>query len=156
MRMSKLFFQTLREVPAEAETASHQLMLRAAMIHPIAAGIFDFLPLGHRVKHKIEQIMRDEMDAIDGQEVTLPVVHPAELWQRSGRWYEIGDDMARLQDRNGRDYCLAMTHEEIMAELAQTIVSSYRQLPFVLYQIQTKFRDEPRPAPERSACASSP
>ncbi len=145
MRMSKLFFQTLREVPAEAETVSHQLMLRSAMIHPIAAGIFDFLPLGYRVKAKIEAIMRDEMDAIDGQEVTLPVVHPAELWQRTGRWQAIGDDMARLKDRNGRDYCLGMTHEEIMAELAQTIVSSYRQLPFVLYQIQTKFRDEPRP-----------
>jgi prolyl-tRNA synthetase len=143
--MSRLFFQTLREVPAEAETISHQLMLRAALIHPIAAGIFDFLPLGHRVKLKIETIMRDEMNAIDGQEVTLPVVHPAELWQRSGRWQAIGDDMARLKDRNGRDYCLGMTHEEVMAELAQTVVSSYRQLPFVLYQIQTKFRDEPRP-----------
>ncbi len=145
MRMSKLFFQTLREAPADAEIASHQLMLRAALVHPIAAGIFDYLPLGHRVKHKIEQIMREEMDAIGGQEVTLPIVHPAELWERSGRWSAIGDDMARLKDRNGRDYCLGMTHEEIMAELAQTVVSSYRQLPFVLYQIQTKFRDEPRP-----------
>lgn len=145
MRMSKLFFQTLREAPADAETISHQLMLRAALVHPIAAGIFDFLPLGQRVKHKVEQIMREEMDAIGGQEVTLPVVHPAELWQRTGRWYEIGDDMARLKDRNKRDYCLGMTHEEIMAELAQTVVSSYRQLPFMLYQIQTKFRDEPRP-----------
>ena len=145
MRMSKLFFQTLREAPADAEITSHQLMLRAALVHPIAAGIFDYLPLGHRVKHKIEQIMREEMDAIGGQEVTLPVVHPAELWERSGRWSAIGDDMARLKDRNGRDYCLGMTHEEIMAELAQTVVSSYRQLPFVLYQIQTKFRDEPRP-----------
>jgi prolyl-tRNA synthetase len=145
MRMSKLFFQTLREAPAGAEIASHQLMLRASLVHPIAAGIFDYMPLGQRVKSKIEAIMREEMDAIGGQEVTLPVVHPAELWQQSGRWYEIGDDMARLQDRGGRDYCLAMTHEEIMAELASSIVSSYRQLPFVLYQIQTKFRDEPRP-----------
>ena len=145
MRLSKLFFQTLREVPAEAEIISHQLMLRAGLVHPIAAGIFDFLPLGLRAKYKIEAIMRKEMDAIGGQEVSLPVVHPAELWQRSGRWYEIGDDMARLKDRNGRDYVLAMTHEEIMAELAQSVVSSYRQLPFMLYQIQTKFRDEPRP-----------
>ena len=145
MRMSSLFFQTLREAPAEAEIISHQLMLRASMIHAIAAGIFDFLPLGLRVKHKIENIMRAEMDALDGQEVTLPMVHPAEIWQRSGRWYEIGDDLTRLHDRNERDYCLGMTHEEVMAELAATVVNSYRQLPFVLYQIQTKWRDEPRP-----------
>ncbi len=145
MRMSRLFFQTLREAPADAETVSHQLMLRTSMIKQVAAGIFDYLPLGQRVKAKIEQIIREEMDAIGGQEVTLPVVHPAELWQRSGRWYQIGDDMARLKDRNGRDMCLGMTHEELMADMAQQIVSSYRQLPFVLYQIQTKFRDEPRP-----------
>lgn len=145
MRMSKLFFQTLREAPAGAEIASHQLMLRASLVHPIAAGIFDYLPLGQRVKNKIEAIMREEMEAIGGQEVTLPVVHPAELWQQSGRWHEIGEDMARLKDRGGRDYCLAMTHEEVMAELASSVVSSYRHLPFVLYQIQTKFRDEPRP-----------
>lgn len=145
MRMSRLFFQTLREAPADAEIISHQLSLRAALIHPIAAGIFDYLPLGLRVKHKIEQIMREEMDAIGGQEVTLPMVHPADLWRQSGRWQAIGDDMARFKDRNGRDYCLGMTHEEIMAEVAQAKVSSYRQLPFILYQIQTKFRDEPRP-----------
>jgi prolyl-tRNA synthetase len=145
MRMTRLFFQTLREPPADAEITSHRLMLRAGLIHPLAAGIFDYLPLGHRVKSKIEQIMREEMNAIGGQEVTLPIVHPAELWQRSGRWYEIGDDMARLKDRNDRDYCLGMTHEEVMADLAQAVVSSYRQLPFMLYQIQTKFRDEPRP-----------
>lgn len=145
MRMSRLFFQTLREVPADAEIASHQLMLRAGLVHPIAAGIFDYLPLGQRVKHKIETIMREEMDAIDGQEVTLPIVHPAELWQQTGRWDAIGEDMARLKDRNGRDYCLAMTHEEVMTDLAKSVISSYRQLPFMLYQIQTKFRDEPRP-----------
>ena len=145
MRMSKLFFQTLREVPTEAEVISHQLMLRAGLVRQVAAGIFDYLPLGLRVKHKIEQIMREEMDAIDGQEVTMPVVQPAELWQRSGRWYEIGDDMARLKDRNGRDYCLGMTHEEVITELVARTVNSYRQLPFMLYQIQTKFRDEPRP-----------
>jgi prolyl-tRNA synthetase len=145
MRMSRLFFQTLREVPAGAEIASHQLMLRAGLVHQLAAGIFDYMPLGKRVKNKLEAIMREEMDAIDGQEVTLPVVHPAELWQQSGRWDAIGSDLARLSDRNGRDLCLAMTHEEAMAELAAHVVSSYRQLPFVLYQIQTKFRDEPRP-----------
>src|SRR5690606_23545226 len=130
---------------AEAEIASHQLLLRAALVHPIAAGIFDYLPLGLRVKHKIEQIMREEMDAIGGQEVTLPMVHPADLWRESGRWQQIGDDMARLKDRNGRDYCLGMTHEEIMTDLARAVISSYRQLPVLLYQIQTKFRDEPRP-----------
>ena len=145
MRMSQLFFQTLREVPAEAEVISHQLLLRAGLVRQVAAGIFDYMPLGQRIKQKIEAIIREEMDAIGGQEVTLPMVHPAELWQKSKRWYEIGDDMARLQDRNGRDMCLGMTHEEVMADLASQIVTSYRQLPFVLYQIQTKFRDEPRP-----------
>lgn len=145
MRMSQLFFQTLREVPAEAEVISHQLLLRAGLVRQVAAGIFDYMPLGQRIKQKIEAIIREEMEAISGQEVTLPMVHPAELWQKSKRWYEIGDDMARLQDRNGRDMCLGMTHEEVMADLASQIVTSYRQLPFVLYQIQTKFRDEPRP-----------
>lgn len=145
MRVSKLFFQTLREVPADADVVSHQLMLRAGMIHQIAAGIFDFLPLALRTKHKIEDIFREEMDAIGGQEVTLPMVHPAELWQKTGRWYQIGSDMARLKDRNDRDMVLGMTHEEIMADLAKKYIKSYRQLPTMLYQIQTKFRDEPRP-----------
>lgn len=145
MRMTRLFFRTLREVPADAEIASHRLMLRAAMIQPIAAGIFDFLPLGLRVKAKVEQIFREEMDALGGQEVTLPMVHPSELWERSGRWQAIGSDMARLKDAGGRDMCLGMTHEEVMADLAAHIISSYRQLPVMLYQIQTKFRDERRP-----------
>lgn len=145
MRVSKLFFQTLRETPADAEVISHQLMLRAGMIHQIAAGIFDYLPLAQRVKHKIENIFREEMDAIGGQEVTLPMVHPAELWQKSGRWYQIGSDMVRFKDRNDRDMVLGMTHEEIMADLAKRFIRSYRQLPMMLYQIQTKFRDEPRP-----------
>ncbi len=144
MRVSKLFFQTLREVPTEAEVISHQLMLRAGLVRQVAAGIFDYLPLGQRIKNKIETIIREEMEALGGQEVTLPMVQPAEVWQQSGRWYEMGDDMARFQDRNGRDMCLGMTHEELMADLAGQIVNSYRQLPFVLYQIQTKFRDEPR------------
>ncbi len=145
MRMSKLFFQTLREVPADAEVRSHQLMLRAGLVRQVAAGIFDFLPLGLRTKNKIEQILREEMDAIDGQEVSLPVVQPAELWQRTGRWQAIGDDLARLKDRNGRDLVLGMTHEEVITEMAGGVVNSYRQLPQMLYQIQTKFRDEPRP-----------
>ena len=145
MRMSNLFFQTQREVPADAEVISHQLLLRAGLVHQIAAGLWDYLPLGMRVKQKIEQILREEMNALGAQEVVLPVVHPAELWQRSGRWYKIGSDMARFKDRADRDMVLAMTHEEIMAELAAQVVNSYRQLPFNLYQIQTKFRDEPRP-----------
>ncbi|MCB9138644.1 MAG: proline--tRNA ligase [Caldilineaceae bacterium] len=143
--MSQLFFQTLREVPADAEIVSHQLMLRASLMRQLAAGIFDYMPLGLRVKHKCENIMRAEMDAIGGQEVVLPVVHPAEVWQRSNRWYEIGSDLMRMKDRGDRDMVLAMTHEEVMADLVQQVVSSYRQLPFILYQIQTKFRDEPRP-----------
>ena len=145
MRMSTLFFQTLREVPADAEIVSHQFMLRAGLVRQVAAGIFDYMPLGYRVKRKVEAIIREEMDAIDGQEVLLPLVQPAEVWKKTGRWQEIGDDMARLQDRNGRELCLGMTHEELMADLASQVVSSYRQLPFVLYHIQTKFRDEPRP-----------
>ena len=145
MRMSKLFFQTLREVPADADVRSHQLMLRAGLVRQVAAGIFDFLPIGLRVKHKVEQILREEMDAIDGQEVSLPVVQPAELWQRTGRWQAIGDDLARLKDRNGRDLVLGMTHEEVITEMAGGVINSYRQLPQMLYQIQTKFRDEPRP-----------
>ncbi|MEM7734215.1 MAG: proline--tRNA ligase [Deinococcota bacterium] len=145
MRMTQLFFASLREVPADADTVSHQLLLRAGMVRQLAAGIFDYMPLGYRVKKKVEDIFREEMDAIDGQEVTLPVVHPAEVWQRSGRWDKIGSDMARFQDRHERDMCLAMTHEEAMADLASQVVRSYKQLPFMLYQIQTKFRDERRP-----------
>lgn len=145
MRMSKLFFQTLRAAPAETESASYQLLLRAGLVRQVAAGIFELLPLGVRVKQKIEAIFRSEMDALGAQEVSLPVVQPAEVWQRSGRWENWGEDMARLQDRSGRDLCLGPTHEELFADLAGQIVSSYRQLPFVLYQIKTKFRDEPRP-----------
>ena len=125
MRMSRLFFQTLRDAPADADVISHNLLVRTGMIKQIAAGIFDYLPLGLRAKRKIEQIIREEMDAVGGQEVSLPVVHPAELWQKSKRWYQIGDDMARFKDRNGRDMVLGMTHEEIMADMAQQIVSSY-------------------------------
>jgi prolyl-tRNA synthetase len=145
MRISKSFFFTLREVPADAETVSYQLMVRTGMVHQIAAGIFDYLPLALRSKQKIEDIFREEMNAIGGQEVSLPAVQPAELWQKTGRWQAIGSDMARLKDRNGRDMCLGMTHEEVMADIARRFVSSYRQLPFILYQIQNKFRDEPRP-----------
>ena len=144
MRMSTLFFRSLRAAPAEAEIASHQLLLRASLVHQVAAGIFDLLPLGLRVKQKIEALMRQEMDRIGGQELSLPLVQPAELWRRSGRWDAVGAEMARLKDSGGRDLCLAMTHEEAVTDLAAAMISSYRQLPFMVYQIQTKFRDEPR------------
>ncbi len=145
MRMSKLFFQTLREAPADADVRSHQLMLRAGLIRQVAAGIFEYLPLGLRAKKKIEAVLRNEMNAIGGQEIVMPVVQPADLWKRTGRWYEIGDDLARLTDRGGRELVLGMTHEEVITELAAGVISSYRQLPVMLYQVQTKFRDEPRP-----------
>ena len=145
MRMSHLFGETLRAAPAEVEVAGHRLLLRAGYIRPLAAGIFSYLPLGLRAMRKIENIIREEMDAIGGQEITMPVIHPAELWQGTGRWYEIGDELARFKDRTGRDMVLAMTHEEVVASLARGDVHSYRQLPMLVYQIQTKFRDDPRP-----------
>ena len=145
MRMSSLFFHTLRETPAEAELRSHQLMLRAGLVQQVTSGVFEYLPLGMRVKQKVEQILREEMNAIEGQEVLMPVVLPAELWRRSGRWYAIGDDLMRMQDRGGRDMVLAMTHEEVITDLVARTISSYKQLPLMMYHIQTKFRDEPRP-----------
>ena len=145
MRMSSLFGQTLRENPAEAETISHQLLLRAGFIRQLAAGIFSYLPLARRTLDKIEQIMREEMNAIGGQEVTMPVVHPAELWQETGRWYQIGSEMGRFKDKAGRDMVLAMTHEEVVAELVRREIRSYRNLPALVYHIQTKWRDDPRP-----------
>jgi prolyl-tRNA synthetase len=144
MRMSRLFSQTLREVPAEAEIASHQLLLKAGLVRLLAAGIYSYLPLGRRALTKIENIIRDEMNAIGGQEITMPVVHPADLWKETGRWYQVGPEMARFKDRAQRDMVLGMTHEEIIADLIRQEIRSYRQLPCLLYQIQTKFRDEPR------------
>jgi prolyl-tRNA synthetase len=145
MRMSQLFSQTLREAPADTEIGSHQLLLRAGFIRPLAAGIFSILPLAKRALTKIENIVREEMDSIGGQEITMPVVHPADIWQESGRWYLIGAEMGRFKDRAGRDMVLAMTHEEIISDLVRKEVRSYRQLPLLLYHLQTKFRDEPRP-----------
>ncbi len=145
MRMSKLPIKTLREPPAEAEIASHRLMLRAGLIHQVAAGLFDNLPLGLRVKRKVEDILRQEMEAIGGLEVQMPLVQPAELWQQSGRWAAVGSEMARLRDSAGRDLCLGMTHEELVTDLAASHLSSYKQLPFMLFQIHGKFRDEQRP-----------
>jgi prolyl-tRNA synthetase len=145
MRMSHLFGNTLREAPGDAELASHQLLLRAGFIRPLASGIFSYLPLAHRSLAKIENIMRQEMDAIGGQEITMPVVHPSEIWKESGRWYQIGTEMGRFQDKSGREMALAMTHEEVVADLVRKEIRSYRQLPMLVYHIQTKWRDDPRP-----------
>ena len=145
LRMSSLHVPTLKEDPAEAELASHRLLLRAGMIRKNAAGIYSFLPLGWRSLHKIEQIVREEMDAIGSQEMLMPVVQPSELWHESGRWDVYGPELARLSDRHGREFCLGPTHEEIVTSLIRSDVHSYRELPLSLYQIQTKFRDEVRP-----------
>jgi prolyl-tRNA synthetase len=145
MLWSKLFIPTLRENPAEAEVASHQLLLRAGYIRQLSAGIYNYLFLAQRSLLKIQQIVRQEMDAIGGQEMLLPALNPAEVWQESGRWDIMGDNMFRLKDRFGRDLCLGMTHEEVMTVIARGELRSYKQLPQIWYQIQTKFRDEPRP-----------
>jgi len=145
MRYSRLFIPTLKEAPAEAEAISHKLMVRAGFVRQLAAGLYIYLPLGQRVMEKIARIMREEMNAIGGQEVTMPVLHPAEVWQQTGRWDSIGDEMFRLKDRGGRDMCLAMTHEEVMTWLAAHDLRSYRDLPQIWYQLQTKLRDEARP-----------
>jgi prolyl-tRNA synthetase len=142
--MAHMFGRTLRDAPADAEIPSHQLMLRAAMIRPIGAGLYSLLPLGWRVIRKVEQIVREEMDAIGGQEMLMPVVHPAELWQRTGRIDIVGPAMAHLTDRNEREMVLAISHEEVVADLITSDINSYRQLPQIVYHIQTKFRDEPR------------
>ncbi len=145
MRVSQLLNPTLREVPAEAEIISHQLMLRAGLIRKAAAGVYTYLPLGLRVLRKIEKIVREEMDAKGGQEVLLPIMQPAELWQETGRWDIYGDEMFRLKDRHEREFCLGPTHEEIVTDLVRGEVRSYKQLPLLLYQIQNKYRDERRP-----------
>ena len=145
MYWSKLFIPTLRENPAEAEVVSHQLLLRAGYIRQLSAGIYSYLFLAQRSLLKITEIVREEMDAIGAQEMLLPALHPAELWQESGRWAVMGDNMFRLKDRFGRDLCLGMTHEEVMTAIARGELRSYKQLPQIWYQIQNKFRDEPRP-----------
>ena len=143
-RWSQLFIPTLREAPADAEVASHKLLLRAGYVRQLGAGLYSFLPLGQRSINKIVRIVREEMDRI-GQEFLLPALNPAEIWQESGRWTGMGDNMFRLHDRKGAELCLAMTHEEIMTSIARNELRSYKQLPQIWYQIQTKFRDEPRP-----------
>lgn len=145
MRMSKLFLSTLREVPAEAETISHQLMLRAGIIRKLAAGVYSYLPLGYRVLRKVENIVREEMDKAGAQELIMSALLPAESYQASGRWDVFGANMFRLKDRNNRDFCLGPTHEEIFTDTVKSCLKSYRQLPVTLYQIQNKYRDESRP-----------
>ena len=145
MRWSQLFIPTLRDTPAEAEVPSHQLLLRAGYIRQLAAGIYNYLFLAKRSLLKIERIVREEMDAIGAQEFQLSELHPAEVWRESGRWEKMGHDMFRLKDRWGRDLCLGMTEEEVMTSIARGELRSYKQLPQIWYQIQVKFRDEPRP-----------
>jgi prolyl-tRNA synthetase len=145
MRLSKSLVPTLREDPADAEAVSHKLMLRAGLVRQLAAGIYVWLPLGQRVLDRVNAIIREEMNAIGGQELTMPVLHPAEIWRDTGRWDAIGPEMFRLKDRNDRDMCLGMTHEEVIAWLAAREIRSYRDLPQIWYQIQTKERDEARP-----------
>jgi len=144
MRLSQLFFATLRDNPADAEMASHRLLVRAGYLRQLGSGIYSLLPLGFGVQQRIEQVIREEINAIGGQEMEMPVVHPADLWRQSGRYAKIGPEMARFKDRSGRDMVLAMTHEEVVAQLVGDVVNSYRQLPLIVYHFQTKFRDEPR------------
>jgi len=144
MRLSHLFFTTLRDDPADAEMASHRLLLRAGYVRPLGSGIYSLLPLGFRVNKRVEQVVREEQDRIGAQEMEMPVVHPAEVWKESGRYYKIGPELLRFKDRTERDMVLAFTHEEIVALLLRDLVQSYRQLPMMVYHFQTKFRDEPR------------
>jgi prolyl-tRNA synthetase len=145
MRTSRFPIQTLKEIPADAEIASHRLMLRAGLIRKLAAGLYTWLPMGLRVLRKVEGIVRDEMDRAGALEVSMPAVQPAELWQESGRWDRYGPELLRLRDRHQRDFCFGPTHEEIITDLARNELKSYKQLPINFYQIQTKFRDEIRP-----------
>lgn len=145
MKLSKMHLKTLREVPSEAELPSHVLLLRTGMIRKLVSGVYGFMPLGWRTLKKIEDIVRDEMDKTGAQEILMSAIQPSELWQESGRWFAYGPELWRLKDRHGREFCLGPTHEEIFTDIIRNDVSSYRQLPLNLYQIQTKYRDEARP-----------
>jgi len=145
MRMSKLVGRRIKEDPKDAKTVSHRFLVRGGYIRPVSAGIYSLLPIGKRIIEKIEKIIREEMDAIEGQEALMPVVLPAELWQESGRYKSVGPELLRFKDRNGKDMLLGMTHEEAVVHLVRTEVTSYKQLPVMVYQIQTKYRDEARP-----------
>lgn len=145
MRQRSMLIPTLREIPAEAEAASHKLMIRGGFIRPLAAGIYTYLPIGWRVLRKIEHIIREEMDRAGAQELLMPAMQPAELWKQSERYGVYGPELIRLHDRNQREFALGPTHEEVVTALIRDTVSSYRSLPMTVYQIQTKFRDERRP-----------
>ena len=145
MRASQFLLSTLKETPADAEIISHQLMLRAGLIRRVAAGIYNWMPLGLRVIRRVEKVVREEMCRAGALEISMPVVQPAELWLESGRWEQYGPELARLQDRHDRDFCLGPTHEEIITAFGRSEIKSYKQLPLNFFQIQTKFRDEIRP-----------
>lgn len=145
MRQTDLLLPTLKETPADADVISHQLMLRAGLIRQLASGLYSWLPLGLRVLRNIETIIREELNNSGAQELLMPVVQPAELWEESGRWNKMGDEMLRMQDRHERDFCLGPTHEEVITDIFRREIQSYKQLPVNFYQIQTKFRDERRP-----------
>ena len=145
MKVSQMFGQTLRDAPADAEVTSQKLLIRAGFIRQLGAGIYSYLPMARRSMTKIENILREEMNAIGGQELTMPVVQPADLWKETKRWYQIGSEMGRFKDKNDRDMVLAMTHEEVVGDLVRREIQSYRQLPRLVYHIQTKWRDDPRP-----------
>ena len=145
MKFSKMHIPTIKEDPAEAEIVSHKLMLRAGMIRRLAAGIYDYLPMGLRVIRKVEHIIREELNAAGAQEVLLPAVQPSALWEESGRWDKYGDLLLKFKDRRGNWFCFGPTHEEVITDLVRRDIRSYRELPMNLYQIQTKFRDEFRP-----------
>ncbi|MBQ1385022.1 MAG: proline--tRNA ligase, partial [Firmicutes bacterium] len=145
MRASKMFLSTKREAPSDAEIASHILLLRADMIRKEVGSVYNFMPLGWRVLKKIEDIVRQEMDRAGGQEILTSAMQPAELWQESGRWYAYGPELWRVKDRNERDFCLGPTAEEVFTDTVRSSITSHKQLPFNIYQIQTKYRDEARP-----------
>ena len=145
MRTSQYLLATQKETPSDAVVISHQLMLRAGMIRKLASGLYTWLPMGLRVMRKVEAIVREEMNAAGALEVLMPGIQPAELWQESGRWEQYGPELLRLKDRHDRDFCAGPTHEEVITDLCRNELSSYKQLPINLYQIQTKFRDEIRP-----------
>ncbi len=145
MKQSLLFVPTLKDAPKDAEVKSHKLMSRAGLIKQVAAGIYTYLPLGYKVIQNIEKIIREELEKIDASELLMPALQPSDLWKESGRWDKYGPELMRLQDRKGREFCLGPTHEEIITQVVRDYISSYKKLPFALYQIQTKFRDEMRP-----------
>ncbi|MEK6222975.1 MAG: proline--tRNA ligase, partial [Chloroflexota bacterium] len=143
--MSQMFSQTLRDAPADAEIASHKLLVQAGFIRQLGAGVYSTLPLAKRSIDKLENIMREEINEIGGQEIAMPVVNPADIWKETNRYYKIGSEMSRFKDRKGADMVLAMTHEEIVTDLARKMVNSYKQMPLLVYQIHTKWRDDARP-----------